>query len=214
MQVSLNDVKTALNIPDFDGVAAQRLMMPSLRRNERPWNQAGQPRLGGVLVLLYCHKQELHVLLTRRRDDLNSHAGQISFPGGRQETGETFRETALRETFEEVGVYPGALTVLGQLTPIYILPSDFEVHPFVAWHHDGKRPFFQPNLAEVARILDVPLSHLLDPANQKQEVWDLRGIEMEVPLFDFYGEKIWGATAMMLNDLLERLRQVLITQKT
>ncbi len=209
MQVRLDDVKNGLNLPEFDGVAAQRLMMPALRSNMRPWNWGGQPRLGGVLVLLYCYQNELHVLLTRRRDDLNAHAGQISFPGGRCEEGETFYETALRETFEEVGVYPAALAALGPLTQIYILPSDFEVHPFVAWHHDGQRPSFQPNVAEVAHILDVPLSHLLDPVNRKEEIWNLHDIEMDVPFFDFHGEKIWGATAMMLSELLERTRSVI-----
>lgn len=209
MQISLDDIKIALTLAEFNGTAAQQLMMPSLRRNLRPWSQTGQPRRGGVLLLLYCHQSALHVLLTRRRDDMNSHAGQISFPGGRCEIGETFREAALRETYEEVGVHPATLTVLGELTPIYIAPSDFDVHPFVAWYHSGERPSFQPNTAEVDHILEVPLVHLLDLANYKRELWAIRDFEMDVPFVDFYGEKIWGATAMMLSEFLERVRTVI-----
>lgn len=206
MNVTLSTVRRALSLPDFDGRAAQLEMMPQFRQNERPFQRPGQPRQGSVLALLYCHNQTLHVLLTRRRDDLNSHAGQISFPGGRRDDGESFLATALRETHEEVGVPPDGLTVLGQLTRIYILPSDFEVQPFVAWHADGQRPAFQPNAAEVAELLEVPLAHLLDPASRKEEPWQLRGLELLVPYFDFHGHKVWGATAMMLNEFVQRLR--------
>ena len=208
MSISLDEINKALDLPDFDGTAAQLMMMPAFRRNVRPIERTGQPRLGGVLLLLYCHQDELHLLLTRRREDLNSHAGQISFPGGRLDDGETLRETALRETFEEVGVSPESVHIMGALTRIYILPSDFEVHPFVAWYRNGKRPFFQPNDAEVAQILEVPLSHLLEPANRKEEPWTIRNFEMDVPFFEFQGHKIWGATAMMLSEFLERLRSV------
>lgn len=206
MYVTLDDVKQALTLPDFDGRAAQRHMMPALRANFRPREREGQPRLGGVLLLLYCHDDELHLLFTRRRDDLPSHAGQISFPGGRCEPAEPFLTTALRETDEEIGVPPHMLTVLGALTPIYILPSDFEVHPFVAWHSDGHRPHFNPSLTEVAELIEAPLYHLLNPANRHEEIWDFRGMEMLVPFFDVHGHQVWGATAMMLSEFLERLR--------
>ncbi len=208
MRLTIDDVKEALALADFDGLAAQRKMMPQFRSMVRPKERTGQPRLGSVLALLYCRDEELHVLLTLRREDMNSHAGQVSFPGGRREDGEPYMQTALRETEEEVGVRPSAITVLGQLTPIYILPSDYEVHPFVAWYANGQRPFFHPNDAEVAELLEAPLAHLLDPANRHEEPWDIHGFAMTVPFYDVAGHKVWGATAMILSELLERLRTV------
>ena len=198
MRLTTNDVKRALALPDFDGLAAQRNMMPQFRSMVRPKQRTGRPRLGSVL--------------TRRREDMNSHAGQVSFPGGRREDGEPFVQTALRETEEEVGVPPSSLTVLGQLTPIYILPSDYEVHPFVAWCENGQRPSFQPSDAEVAELLEVPLTYLLDPANRHEEPWNIRGFAMTVPFYEVAGHKVWVVTDMMLSELLERLRVVIDKQ--
>jgi 8-oxo-dGTP pyrophosphatase MutT (NUDIX family) len=161
-----------------------------------------------VLVLLYCRDSELYVILTRRRDDLQSHAGQVSFPGGRNEAPETLLATALRETHEEVGINPQMLEVLGELTPLYIFPSDYEVHPFVAWYSNGDQPKFAPNLDEVAEIIEVPLRRLLEPATFQEEMWTIRGYELLVPFFCVNGHKIWGATAMMLSEFVERLRSL------
>lgn len=206
--VTIDEVRHALALANFDGQAAQQKMAPQFRAMLRPPARAGQPRLGSVLLLLYCYQDELCLLLTRRRDDLNHHAGQVSFPGGRQEEGETFLQTALREAEEEVGIRPSTLTILGQLTPIYIIPSDFYVYPFVAWCADKQRPAFYPSLTEVAELLEVPLAHLLDPTNRHEEPWNFRGFEMSVPFYLVNGHKVWGATAMMLSELLERLRAI------
>lgn len=204
---TLADVKQALKLPDFDAAAAHQLMSPITRPVRRP-DIPGQARLGGVLVLLYCYQNELYLVLTRRREDLNSHAGQISFPGGKHEIDESLQETAVREAHEEIGVNPSAITILGQLTPLYVLPSDFEVHPTVAWYANGERPTFFPSDDEVAEILEVPLSHLIKPDTRIEELWNLRGHDVTVPFFDVDGHKVWGATAMMLNELVERLRMI------
>lgn len=208
MTPTIEQVKEALRLPDFDGLAAHKKMMPAPRPLVRPFELSGSPRIGAVLLLLYCHQDELSIVLTRRRDDLQSHPGQISFPGGRHEAPETLVMTALRETHEEIGVEPDVLTVLGELTPIYILPSDFEVHPFVAWYKNGERPFFHPDPREVAEIVEAPLRLLLDPAIRAEEVWNIRGLEVAVPYFAVGSHKVWGATAMMLSEFLERLRLV------
>jgi 8-oxo-dGTP pyrophosphatase MutT (NUDIX family) len=205
LPVTLEDVQQALTLPRFDGLAAQRQMMPMPRRG-RPLAKAGQARLGGVLLLLYYQAGELCLVLTRRRDDLPSHAGQISFPGGRHEPPETLLMTALRETYEEIGVQAAELSVLGELTPLYIPPSDYEVHPFVAWYKNGRQPVFSPHTREVAEILEVPLSHLLDPATRVEETWQLHGYKVVVPFFAVQEHKVWGATAMMLSEFLARLR--------
>lgn len=207
--ISLNDIRAALAVENFDVLAAHRSMVPMARNNKRPSNLEGSARVGAVLLLLYCKQESLHIVLTRRRDDLNSHAGQISFPGGRREPQETLPQTALRETEEEIGVPPSTVTLLGTLTDIYIPPSDYEVHPFVGWYHNGKRPSFQPAVTEVAEILEVPLSHLLDPTTRKTGPWEFRGMKITVPYYDVDGHMVWGATAVMLSEFLGRLAVVL-----
>ncbi len=210
-QFTITDVKRALALPDFDGLTAQRKMTPVPRGMRRPTAKPGKARLGGVLILLYCNQDELYLVLTRRRDDLNDHAGQVSFPGGKHEDGETLAETAVREAHEEIGIRPENLTILGELTPLYIQPSDFEVHPTVAWYANGERPYFIPSDGEVAEVLEVPLSYLLDPTSRSEEMWTLHGYEVRVPFFNVAGHKVWGATAMMLSELVERLRSVTVS---
>lgn len=206
MRLSQEKIRQALELPAFDGEAAQQQMIPR-PRGVRPPSMAGQPRQGAVLVALYDKDGGSHLVLTRRRDDLNDHAGQISFPGGRREEGEVLEMTALREAEEEIGLRPVDLTVLGQLSRLYIPPTDYEVYPFVAWH-DG-RPLFRRQAGEVAEILPVSLSHLLDPTNRYEEPWDYQGMTIQVPFYQVDSHKVWGATAMMLSELLERLRAVL-----
>ena len=207
--ISLDDVRVALTLEEFDVLSAHRSMVPMARNNKRPSSLAGSARVSAVLLLLYCKQDALHIVLTRRRDDLNSHAGQISFPGGRQEAQETLQQTALRETDEEIGVPPTAITLFGKLTDIYIPPSDYEVHPFVGWFHNGKRPSFQPAVTEVADILEVPLAHLMRPSTRKTGPWEFRGNKITVPYYDVEGQMVWGATAVMLSEFLGRLSIVL-----
>lgn len=199
-------IRRALELPAFDGQAAQQQMIPR-PRGPRPADAAGRPRQGAVLVALYDKDGHTYLVLTRRRDDLNDHAGQISFPGGRREAGETLPATALREAEEEIGLRPDELTILGQLSRLYIPPTDYEVHPFVAWH-DG-RPRFRRQASEVAEILEVPLAYLLDPASRHEEAWELRGMVVQVPFYLVESHKVWGATAMMLSEFLERVRAVI-----
>ena len=205
--ITLSDVQAALQLSSFDVQAAHERMSPRMRPRVREYARQGNPRVGGVLLMLYCLDNELHFVLTRRRDNLNSHAGQISFPGGKQEPGEGVQQTALRETREEVGIPETAVSIIGQLSQIYIPPSDFEVHPFVGWYKNG-RPQFLPDTSEVAEIIEVPVAHVLDPATRVEEPWDFRGQQITIPFFDVNGHKVWGATAIMLSEFVERLRVV------
>lgn len=205
---SLTEIEQALRLPGFDGATAQSKMAPAPRPSQRPRGKTGQSRLGGVLLLLYCRESELSLILTLRRDDLQSHAGQVSFPGGRNEPNESLLQTALRETDEEIGIKASELTVIGELTPLYIFPSDFEVHPFVAWYANGQRPHFQPHAGEVAELIEVPIRHLMEQASRQEEIWSIRGFELKVPFFQVGEHKVWGATAMMLSEFIERLRAI------
>lgn len=204
VSLSKERIEQALTLEEFDGPAAQSRMKPIPRADQRPPQQDGEPRLGAVLILLYERDGEVHVVLTRRRDDLAAHAGQISFPGGRREGRETLREAAVRETGEEVGVRPPFIRLLGELTPLYIPPSDFEVHPFVGWYE--QEPHFVPQEAEVAEIIEVPLARLLDSGVRHEETWERGDISLKVPFFRVGAHKVWGATAMILSEFVERLR--------
>jgi 8-oxo-dGTP pyrophosphatase MutT (NUDIX family) len=157
----------------------------------------------GVLVLLYPRDDSLFLVLTKRSERLRYHQAQISFPGGRQEPGEDLVQTALRETSEELGVRMDSLRLLGTLTPLYIPPSDTCIHPVVA--SLTERPEFIPAPEEVEEVIEVPLAHLRDPLNLHEEVWTIRGIPVRVPFYLYKGNKIWGATAMVLAEFLEIL---------
>lgn len=205
---AVSDIKKALALNDFDAQSAQFKMTPVTRPVRRAPELDGQARLGGVLALFYLKQKELFLVLTRRRDDLNSHAGQISFPGGKRDNGESLLETALRETEEEIGVAATHIQILGQLSTLYIPPSDFEVHPFVAFYDDGRPPLFKASEAEVAEIIEVPLSMFFDPTVRREEPWSLKGLDILVPYFQLGSHKVWGATAMMLSELIERLQTI------
>ena len=141
------------------------------------------------------------ILLTKRKHNLKKHAGQISFPGGKQEKNESLIQTALRETQEEIGLIPDKIQLLGSLSPIYINVSNFCVYPFVGTLQDTPAAL-KPQDTEVERILKVPLHILADPTREKRKNWTIDGHEMTVPYYDYDGETIWGATAMMLAELM------------
>lgn len=160
-----------------------------------------------MLVLLYPHSStnDLWLTLIKRPDYEGVHAGQICLPGGRRESAETLEQTALRETHEEIGVDPGQVTLIGRLSPFYVPPSNHQVYPFVGYAMD--RPQFQPCATEVAELIEQPLAALLDPANRRQEVRDLkRWGRTQVPYFAMGTHKVWGATAMMLSEFVELAR--------
>lgn len=202
--IFLEEVRQALHLSQFDSVAAQCLMKPVPRSMARAPQRQGRPRQGAVLLLLFEHQDRLKFVLTRRRENLNSHAGQISLPGGRREEGESLEEAAVREAREEIGIDPQTVTILGRLTPLYIAPSDFEVHPFVGWY--ARTPEYVPQHSEVAEIIEAPLVDILDGNARREEIWERNDITMQVPYFNIAGHKVWGATAMMLSEFAERLR--------
>lgn len=200
---SLESIQAALLLEHFGSDEAHKRMAPKPRGLRSP-ETAGNPREGAVLLILYRKRGTTHIVLTKRREDLNAHAGQISFPGGRREEGESLESTALREAQEEIGIDLSHLRLLGRLTCLYIPPTDYEVHPFVGWY-DGSQAFVR-QVTEVAEIIEVPLSSLLDPENHFEEAWEIRGYDVEVPFFRAGGHKVWGATAMMLSEFLERIK--------
>jgi len=186
------------------GIPAQLGMAPEPRTGHKAYFEVEDTcRKAGVLMLLYVKDGRLMVLLTRRTERVNHHRGQISLPGGEQHPGESLEATALRETVEELGLDLTAVRVLGRLTPLYIPPSNFCVYPTVAFVPGPLAFRVQPE--EVAEVIEPPLDHLADPAHRKRETWTYGGLDHEVPFYEFAGHKIWGATAMVLAELIALL---------
>ncbi|MBN1963807.1 MAG: CoA pyrophosphatase [Anaerolineae bacterium] len=205
---TIQNVRAALALPDFDVEGAWRRMFtrPGLPRTLPP--DLSKVRQAGVLALLYpALAGGLVLALIRRTPDPGVHSGQIGFPGGAHEPGDSDATiTALREACEEVGVC-GPVCILGQLTPVYIPPSGFLVTPTVGWV--PARPVFAPSPDEVAELIELPLPSLLDDSRKREEDWVLAGYDVRVPFYDVSGHKVWGATALMLSELEMRLRAVL-----
>lgn len=187
------------------GEAAQRELAPATR--EEPDFDVEEPdcREAAVLVLLYPRDGRPHLALTLRGEAVEDHAGQISFPGGRREGEESYVETALREAREEVGLDPSAARVLGHLSALYIPPTAYCVYPVIAVL--TSRPDWRPDHREVAEVIEVPVEEFLRAEQPARETWEIRGQSVEVPYFKFENHQVWGATSMMLSELLTLLRE-------
>jgi len=159
-----------------------------------------------VLVLIHPRGGEPHVIFTERTNHVEHHKGQMSFPGGACDDSDDCHETtALRETWEEIGVEREHVRVIGSLDDMVTI-SNFRVTPFVGvLEFEGAYPY-SINDHEVARIVEVPLSFLLEEGNMELEVRQHQGREVLVPAFSYNGHRIWGATARMLHQLIELLR--------
>jgi 8-oxo-dGTP pyrophosphatase MutT (NUDIX family) len=161
----------------------------------------------GVLVLLYPVEGSINTVLMQRHDYPGVHGGQISFPGGKREASDPdIIQTALREAEEETGVKSSNMNVLGILTPLFIPVSNINVTPVVAWA--DYKPVFTHQEEEVVFLFDAELKRLLDKSILKVKPFDIRGEMINVKYFDYDGHVIWGATAMILNELLAIISRV------
>jgi 8-oxo-dGTP pyrophosphatase MutT (NUDIX family) len=185
------------------GATAQLAMAPTPRPGWQPGQIPGGLRDAAALALIYPRGGAPHLLLTVRAADLPHHGGQISLPGGELEPGESFEDAALREAEEEVGVDPRTIRLLGRLSPMHIPVSGYALHPVVGVA-DGPGDW-APHAREVARVLEAPLAVLRDPARRRSEPRRHEQRDYDVPFYDVDGEKVWGATAMVLAELLALL---------
>ncbi len=159
------------------------------------------PRPAAVLCALFDDGGQAAVVLTRRSARLRSHTGEVSFPGGRLDPGETPAAAALREAREEVGLDPADIEIIGTLNPLATVTSRSAIRPFVGVL--GRRPELRPNAAEVDRAFTVRLAELVLPGTYHDELWP--PLDTPIHFFDIPGETIWGATARMLRELLDRV---------
>jgi 8-oxo-dGTP pyrophosphatase MutT (NUDIX family) len=162
-------------------------------------------RAAAVLVLLYPWRGQWHLPLTLRPGHLPLHPGQISLPGGAVEPGESSRAAAVREFCEELGAAGHSLELMGQLSPLYVEASNYRVEPWVAFSRE--RPPMEANPAEVEQLLEVPLAHLLDTANFGCHERTRHGQPYSAPHFAWCEHRIWGATCMILGELVTLLEE-------
>ncbi len=187
------------------GLESQLKMVPNPRPGDKTYQEAGETCLrAGVLVLIYPREDGFYLVLTRRTSQVAHHQAQISFPGGQMDEQESAVQTALREAAEELNIVPAEVRVLGQLTPLYVPPSNYCIYPVVAVAE--RRPDFRPSHHEVAEVIEIPLDHLLDLKNIKRETWPIRGLDVTVPFYLFREHKVWGATAMVMAELLDLIK--------
>lgn len=161
-----------------------------------------------VLIPLYWHQDEWHTAFMRRADDGYTHSGQVSFAGGGKEPADVdFIQTAQREAQEELGISPEGAEILGQLTELYIPPSNSLVYPVVA--HLPARPMFSIDPKEVAYVIEAPLRLLLSEDTRTHHPMQIRNVEVMMPAFNIEGNIIWGATAMMVAELVDVLQEIM-----
>ncbi|HEY4777996.1 MAG TPA: CoA pyrophosphatase [Solirubrobacterales bacterium] len=179
---------------------AQRLLTPE--------DAAAMETHGGtdaaVLLALYGWPREPGLIFTERRADLRRHAGEISFPGGRQdEVDADLATTALREAQEEIALDLAAVELVGALAPVSTFVTGYRVHPFVGLVADPAKLGLQPNPSEVETVLTFSLELLRESYEMRRLV--RRGVPIRTPTYEVEGQLIWGATARILGDLLRRL---------
>ena len=184
--------------------------MPSMSDLVAPLSEAAAPiapafseaKISAVLVALFDGPAGAEVLLTRRSMQLRHHRGEISFPGGRLDPGETPLDTALREAHEEVGLDPAASTIVGELSHLNTVVSKSYIVPIVA--RLDARPDLVAQTMEVDRVLWTPISELTRPGTYHVETWGNPPLDRPLHFFELDDETVWGATAHMLVDLMTR----------
>lgn len=164
------------------------------------------PRIAAVMMLLYPKNEKTHLILIVRNAYNGVHSSQIAFPGGKYEASDAdYKETALRETYEEIGVSPEKIEIVKQFTPMYIPPSNFLVHPFLGI--SSQELAFYPDIREVADIIELPLSVFLnDEIIIDATLSTSYANNISVPAFNIQNHVVWGATAMILSELREVLK--------
>jgi 8-oxo-dGTP pyrophosphatase MutT (NUDIX family) len=207
LEILSKKLKYRLSLP-LPGLEAQlRMAHADRRRNMIHYKIPDDAKIGAVLILLFEDEQKIKTVLIQRPQYEGVHGGQVAFPGGKIEPDETLDQAALREAEEEVGVISKDIKLLGKLTELFIPPSNFLVHPFVG--SIEYKPGFQPQQEEVEGIIEVNLDYLLDESRiSEKEIILSSGLQLRTPYYDLNGKTVWGATAMMISEFAQILREL------
>ncbi len=190
------------------GQDSQYKLAPLVRKDQmRKIKNPSEGTPSGVLILFYPVNQEIFIPFIRRPRYDGVHSGQIAFPGGKYEKDDrNLHTTALREAWEEIGINPSHVSIIGELTSLYIPPSNFNVLPVVAFAE--RTPEFSIDPAEVDHILRFNIREILDRKSlTEKEISMSNGLVFKTPCFVVRDQVIWGATAMMLNELIDVIRK-------
>ena len=201
MPLSLPDQLTErLAMGELPGRRGHARFEPDLSFGRHDGPSPADARQGAVLILLFPHEDSWYLPLTLRPETLADHPGQISLPGGAVDGDETTYEAAVRELNEELGVDASEVEPIGSLSSMYVFASNFHVTPWLAYARS--RPEMVPNPAEVAEVLEVPLTQLLDTRSYSSHSIERGDIAIYAPHISWRRHRIWGATAMILGELI------------
>lgn len=207
MEEFINKLKAQILLK-LPGVEAQYKMAPTQRikpDNTYYLQKKAAPK-SSVLILLYPKNNSIYLVLIERPVYNGTHSGQIAFPGGKVDTFDISpMHTAIRESYEEIGINITEKEIIAPLTSLYIPASNFEVFPFLAWYNET--PNFTPNHREVAEIIETPISLIIDERSINRVKIEInKDLSYNAPCFVILNKNVWGATAMMLSELKEIIK--------
>lgn len=178
----------------FKMASESRLFFRNIEKNK-------EPKAACVLILLYLHGGSLFTVLIKRTPDNGPHSGQIAFPGGKYETSDSsFFHGALREAKEEIGLAEEYISFIGELSPLHIPVSNIKVYPYVGFINS--KPILKANPEEVAEIYETQINKLLSPESRSTFILKHKRKSYKAPCFILDNSRVWGATAMILNEFL------------
>ena len=199
-KIRINKIFQAFDLP-LPGKQAHKEMAPYRNEIELDFKNKN-PKIASTLLLIYPKDGKTFFCLIERQEYEGTHSNQISFPGGKNESGESMKETALRETMEEIGVDPISINIIGELSQVFVPPSNFLIHPFVGYC--DFTPDFKANEREVKRIIEVNIDELFKKDVIKIKKMSFKkssgNVNFEVPYLDLNNKIVWGATSVILNE--------------
>ncbi len=209
MQFSKDELKQKFQLP-LPGLASHLKMAPKHRVQELINKNYGaqNAQKSAVLIVFFHESEQLKMIVIRRSRYVGIHSGQIAFPGGRFETEDIdVQTTALREIEEEIGIARDEIEIIGRLSDIYVPPSNFLISVFVGYL--GKKPLYKMQEREVDEVIEIPFREFFNPNVIKQKDFYVNSIKAasNAPYFDVSKSEIWGASAMVISELMDVLNK-------